>query len=123
MNAIGTLSVVAGDPINSGLTQRRLKGCVEAVAKMGGISSVGTRFSLNMENEQDDAGRDGRTCLTRPNSQARTGAGFFFFPNMPRMENKVVPEGNGPVPQEEELGSGGPTLANLYRLFEEIFHR
>ena len=42
---------------------------------------------------------------------------------MPRMENEVVPEGNGPVPQQEELGSGEPTLANLYRLFEERFHR
>ena len=38
---------------------------------------------------------------------------------MPRMENKVVPEGNGPVPQQEELGSGEPTLASLYRLFEK----
>ena len=32
---------------------------------------VSTRFSLSVENEQhDDAGRDARTCLTRPNSQA-----------------------------------------------------
>ena len=29
---------------------------------------------LSVENEQADAGRDGRTCLSRPNnSQARTG--------------------------------------------------
>ena len=32
-----------------------------------------------MENEQADAGRDGRTRLTRPNSQARTGTGKNDF--------------------------------------------
>ena len=42
---------------------------------------VGTRFSLSVENEQADAGRDGRTRLARPNSQARTGTGkYSFFP-------------------------------------------
>ena len=39
------------------------------------------------------------------------------------MENKVVPEGNGPVPQQEEFGSDEPTLADLYRLFQERFDR
>ena len=38
------------------------------------------RFSLSVENERADAGRDGRTCLARPNSQARTGTGKFHFP-------------------------------------------
>ena len=42
---------------------------------------------------------------------------------MPRMENKAIPEGNGSAPQQEEYGSGKPTLANLYRLFEERFDR
>ena len=32
-----------------------------------------------MENEQTDAGRDGRTCLTRQNSQARTVTGKNSF--------------------------------------------
>ena len=32
-----------------------------------------------MENEQVDAGRDGRTGLARPNSQARTGTGEILF--------------------------------------------
>ena len=36
-----------------------------------------TRFSLSLENRQADAGRDGRTRLTRPNSQARTGTGKY----------------------------------------------
>ena len=30
-----------------------------------------------MENEQADAGRDGRSRLARPNSQARTGTGKY----------------------------------------------
>ena len=36
-------------------------------------------FSLNVENEQADAGRNGRTRLARPNSQARTGTGKYSF--------------------------------------------
>ena len=31
------------------------------------------RFSLSVENEQADAGRDGQTHIARPNSQARPG--------------------------------------------------
>ena len=42
---------------------------------------------------------------------------------MLRMENKAVPEGNDPVPQQEEFGSGEITLADFYRLFEERFDR
>ena len=34
------------------------------------IQSINSGFS--MENERDDAGRDGRTCLAKPNSRART---------------------------------------------------
>ena len=40
---------------------------------------------------------------------------------MPRKESEAVPEGNGPVPQQQELGSGEPTLTDVYRLFEERF--
>ena len=41
---------------------------------------VSTRFSLGVENDRGDAGRDGRTCLARPNSQARTGTtGKYSF--------------------------------------------
>ena len=35
------------------------------------------RFSRNVGNERDDAGRDRRICLARPNSQARTGTEEF----------------------------------------------
>ena len=42
---------------------------------------------------------------------------------MPRNWSKAVPEGNGPVPQQEEFGPDQPTLADVYRLFEERFER
>ena len=42
---------------------------------------------------------------------------------MPRKENEAVPEGNGPVPQQEEFASGEPTLAAVYRFFEERFDK
>ena len=47
--------------------------------KSGGIPCVSTIFNLNVENEQADAGQDGRTRLARPNSQARTGTGKSSF--------------------------------------------
>ena len=40
---------------------------------------------------------------------------------MPRNWSKAIPEGNGFVPQQKEFGSDQPTLADVYRLFEEIF--
>ena len=42
---------------------------------------------------------------------------------MLRKESKAVPEGNGPVPQKEELGSGQLTLGDVYRLCVERFDR
>ena len=42
---------------------------------------------------------------------------------MPRKEGEAVPEGNGPVPQQDEFGYGEPTLADVYRLFEERFDK
>ena len=42
---------------------------------------------------------------------------------MPRKESKAGPEGNGPVPQQEEFGSGEPTMADVYRMFKERFDR
>ena len=42
---------------------------------------VSTRFSLGVENDRADAGRDGCTRLARPNLKARTGTGkIHFFP-------------------------------------------
>ena len=42
---------------------------------------------------------------------------------MLRKESEAVPEGNGPVPQHEEFGSGEPTLPDVYRMFKERFDR
>ena len=42
---------------------------------------------------------------------------------MLRKESKAVPYGNGPVPQQEEFGSGEPTLADVYQFFVERFDR
>ena len=40
---------------------------------------------------------------------------------MLRKDSEAVPEGNGPVPRQEEFESDQPTLADVYRLFEESF--
>ena len=42
---------------------------------------------------------------------------------MPRMENKAVPEGNGPVHQQDGFVSGQPTLVDPFRKLEEIWNR
>ena len=42
---------------------------------------------------------------------------------MPRKESEVVSEVNGPVHHQEELGSGQPTLANIYRPSEQSLDR
>ena len=40
---------------------------------------------------------------------------------MIRKESGAVPEVNGPVPQQEEFGSGQPTLEDVYRMMKEAF--
>ena len=42
---------------------------------------------------------------------------------MLRNWSKAIPEDNGPVPRQEELGPDQPTLADVYRLFEESLFR
>ena len=42
---------------------------------------------------------------------------------MPRNWSKVVPEGNGPVYQQEDFGPDQPTLGDVFQLFEESFDR
>ena len=42
---------------------------------------------------------------------------------MPRKDCDAVPEGNCPISQQEEFGSGEPTLADIYRLSVEGFDR
>ena len=51
-----------------------------SVAESGRNPSLTTKFSLSVENDdQADAGWNGRTCLARPNSQARTGTRKYSF--------------------------------------------
>ena len=77
MNAIGTH---LRDLINSRLTRWRLVVYINGPPRRaGGIPRVSTRFGLDVENEQADAGRDSRTRLTRRNFQARTGIGKYYF--------------------------------------------
>ena len=42
---------------------------------------------------------------------------------MPRKESEAVPESNGPIIQQEEFGSGQPTMEDVYRVMEEAFDR
>ena len=45
------------------------------------------------------------------------------YHNMPRNWSKAVLEGNDLVPYQEEFGRDQPTLADVYQLFLEKFHR
>ena len=42
---------------------------------------------------------------------------------MPRKESEAVPEGNGPILQQEKIGSGQPTMEDVYRMMKEAFDR
>ena len=42
---------------------------------------------------------------------------------MLRKASEAVPEGNDPVPLKEELGSGQPTMEDVYRMMKEAFDR
>ena len=80
MNAIGAQ---LRDPINSGLTQWRLAVLniiMDAAGAEIGRNPV-CKYQIQPEygDEQADAGRDCRTRLARPNSQARTRTGKYSF--------------------------------------------
>ena len=42
---------------------------------------------------------------------------------MPRKANEAVSEGNGPVDQEEEFGSGQPAPVDVFQRIDEIWDR
>ena len=42
---------------------------------------------------------------------------------MPRKKSKAVPEGNGPDPQNDEVGCGEPTMADLYQMIKNNLDR
>ena len=80
MNAIGTQ---LRDSINSGLTRWRmavLNKQMDAAAERGRNPVRKHQIQPEYGDEQADAGRDCRTRLARPNSQARTGQGNIHFP-------------------------------------------
>ena len=58
-----------------------------------------------------------------PSGVGRTNTLVSRYPKMLRKASKAVPEGNGPVPQKEELESGQVTMADVYRLLVERFDR
>ena len=80
VNAIGTQ---LRDPINSGLmTQWRLAVLniiIDAVANIRRNPVCKHQIQPEYGDEQADARRDCRTRLARPNSQARTGTGKYYF--------------------------------------------
>ena len=78
MNAIGAQ---LRDPINSGETQWRLAVLniiMDAAAEIGSNPVYKHQIQPEYGDEQADAGRDCRTRLVRPNSQARTRTGKYF---------------------------------------------
>ena len=54
---------------------------MDAVAELGRNPASKHQIQRKYEYEQADVGRDCRTRLARPNSQARTGTGKYQFPS------------------------------------------
>ena len=74
MNAIGTH---LRDPINAGLTRWRMavvNKLMDAAVELGNNPVSKHQIQPEYGDEQADAGRDCRTRLARPDSQARTWA-------------------------------------------------
>ena len=79
---MNTFGAQLRDPINSGLTQWRLAVfniIMDAAAEMGRNPVCKHQIQPEYGDEQADAGRDCRTRLARPNSQARTRTGKYAF--------------------------------------------
>ena len=53
---------------------------MDAAAELGRNPVGKHQIQSEYGDEQADAGRDGCTRLARPNSQARTGTGGYYFP-------------------------------------------
>ena len=62
------------------------------------------RFSLRVENNQADAGQDGRSRLARPNSQARAGTGKYSF-----------------SPDHEQVGNRWLIYTLLYKIWDDLY--
>ena len=51
---------------------------MDAAVDIGSNPVSKHHISLSVENEQAGTRRDGQICITKPNSQARTGTRIFF---------------------------------------------
>ena len=75
LSAVNTIGTQLRDPMNSGLTRWRmavLNKNMDATAELGRNPVSKHKIQPECGDKQADAGRDGRTRLARPNSQART---------------------------------------------------
>ena len=82
LSAVNANGAQMRDPINSGLTQWRLAVLniiMDAAAEIGRNPVCKHQIQPEYGDEQADAGRDCRTRLARPNSQARTRIGKYSF--------------------------------------------
>ena len=61
--------------------------------------------------------------LSFPSGEGVLTPWYRDYPNMPRNWSEAIPEGNGPVPQQEKFESDRPTLADVYRRIEELFNK
>ena len=82
LSAVNAIGAQLRDPINSGLIQWRLAVLniiMDAAAEIGRNPECKHQIQPEYGDEQADAGRDCRTRLARPNSQARTRTGKYSF--------------------------------------------
>ena len=82
LSAVNAIGAQLRDPINSGLTQWRLAVfniIMDAAAEIGRNPVCRHEIQPEYGDEQADAGRDCRTRLARPNSQAQTRTGKYSF--------------------------------------------
>ena len=80
LSAVNAIGAQLRDPINSGLTQWRLtvlNKIMDAAAEIGRNPVCKHQIQPEYGDEQADAGRDCRTRIARPNSQARTRTGKY----------------------------------------------
>ena len=82
LSGVNAIGAQLRDPINSGLTQWRLAVfniIMDAAAEIGRNPVCKHQIQPEYGDEQADAGRDCRTRLARPSSQARTRTGKYSF--------------------------------------------
>ena len=82
LSAVNAIGAQLRDPINSGLTQWRLAVLnimMDAAAEIGRNPVCKHQIQPEYGYDQADGGRECRTRLARPNSQAQTRTGKYSF--------------------------------------------